>query len=307
MSYDPAQLPANDWHDWIARAAKRDTGDTGAAVRRLQSRGLLADVPAQIFVAFTAPSTLTNNTTDARIGKGAAVAFHEIGLYQVPAGPALRDAAGVPQGPAPSPDPNASNNTWGRLARDRRIADPQTGYLRRPAVMTPGGWKTAVEDQHAVGMVMLADCYTASVRGLLAAVRPSKVGTPWGTALMFMGFSAGPANVGLLVNHFAAALAPVPEERRWGTLIHVAAMELQGGWEPGGSPDHHNNPVHRILRTWQKFEFAAELCRRTSGPATYFDAHLGTARAAHEVAILRGNWKLPPLGGLTPMDVASQP
>ncbi len=300
---DVKQLPSRDYLDWMARARARLTGATGTSIRELQARGALAGVPVEILVAFTAPASATGNTTDARSGKGAAVAFHEIGYWQVPAGPADRGPDGVPRGPAPNPDPRAPDNTWGRLAHDPRV---RALLGDRDAVMAPGAWKTAILDQHAIGMTMLADDYATVRAWLQPAIRPTAPGTPWGTALMFTAFSAGPAGAARLVTHFAAALNNVSEERRWGALVAAVALELQAGWEPGGTPDTHSNPVHRVLRTWQKFEFAKALCAETGNHAGYFDAGLGAAQPAYEMAILRGNWKLPPLGGLVAPDFVSR-
>lgn len=288
MGYSESDLPSRYARDWLTRARAR-LADQAPAMRALQAQGLLAGVPTEILCAFIAPGSARSNTTDATAGKGLEVAFHEVGYYQVPAGPADRDPATKrPRAPAPNPNPAAPNNAWGRLARDPDVVRA----LGHPATMAPDGWKSDLAAQHAVGFAMLRDDYRAAVRNLPAEIAPSGWNTPWGTAVMFTAFSAGPGGAAALFRRYAARLATVGEAFRFGALINAVCVDLQAGWKPGGTPDHHNNPVHRVLRTWQKFELA----RAISAPdaAVFFDPHLDDAQLAHERLVLRGNWNLAP-------------
>jgi hypothetical protein len=299
IATDTDELPSRSWRDYFTRAFARDAGDLGRAVRAMQAgAGLagagLAGVPPHLFVAFTAPATLTGNTTDAREGSGARVAFHEIGYWQIPAGLARRDARGVPQGLAPDPNVRGKANTWGRLAGDARV---RALLGDRSATMRHRGWKRAPRDQHAVGLVMLRDHYDAAVRNLEPGLRPTAPGTPWGAWLMFMGFSAGDNGCAAAVARVASRLAPVREDDRVGALLHAYAWDLQQGWLPEGSPRAHGrNPVHTLVRTWQKFAFAGAIARRTGdvAAAVFFDVGLESDTLAHEVALVRGDAKLAP-------------
>ncbi len=291
--YDAHALPSLYWRDWMRAAQRKWSGPEGQALRALQARGFLAAVRPELVVAFIAPSSLANNTTDATTGLGLQVAFHEGGLYQIPMGPADRDpVTHRPRAPAPNPDRHAPNNTWGRLHDDTDVL----AYLGHAASMAPDAWKTLPADQHAVGFAMLRDDYGATRAATDPTIRATDWGTAWGMATMFTGFSAGPGNAARLFDRFAKELAPVKEAQRFGALVNAACLALQAGWVPGGTADHHSNPTHRILRTWQKFAFAAALCPRVGTDPAVFDLGLGDQQATHEEMILRANYALPMQG-----------
>lgn len=286
MGYSESDLPSRYARDW-RRAAARALERYAPAIRDLQAKGLLAGAPVELLCAFICAGSPTSNTTDARSGKGLEVAFHEGGLWQTPMGGTDRDpVTKVPRAPAPNPDPRAPYNTWGRLHDDAQIV----AALGRPAPMAPGAWKTDLAAQHAVGLAMLRDDYAAVRRNLPATIAPSGPQTLWGLACMFTGFSAGPAAAAALFNRFAWHLEAAPEELRWRALLRGVTRELAGGWMPGGSPDHHGNACHRVLRTWQKFETAKAIA--APDRAVFFDAGLGAQQDLLERMILRANWGL---------------
>jgi hypothetical protein len=97
-------------------------------------------VPVDVFHGFTALAVNHGeNTTDATSNS-----FHEVGLYQI--------EAGLRSGPAPNPDPRAPYNSWGELHDSRLIVR----MLGRPATMEPNAWRSALEDQIAVGIANLS-------------------------------------------------------------------------------------------------------------------------------------------------------
>lgn len=115
---------------------RRWEGALGNAVRRYGDI-IWSGVPNSALMGLSANSTgATENTTDAVANQS----FHEIGYYQIPAGP--RD------GPAPNPNPNAHDNAWGQLATSTLVRQ----VLGRPATMVHNAWKTAIDDQTAVGL-----------------------------------------------------------------------------------------------------------------------------------------------------------
>jgi hypothetical protein len=294
--YSEKDLPSNYGRDYMGRATRYARGAEGAAIRALQANGLLVGVPVEIFCAFISTGSPSSNTTDARSGKGARVAFHEITDWQITAGPALRDAAGIPRGPAPNPnkwqDPEHAwaSNAWGRRHDDPRVI----AALGRKAVMGHNEWRRSTTDRHAVGMCMLDDDYKSVEKNLRADLRPSAMATPWGTWCMFSSFSSGAGNAVRLFHHYATQLAAVPEAKRIPALINAVALDFAAGKQDRGNPDTHGDREHRVLRTWQKFEFARRIAREVGGNEAYFDVGLGDAAAVHERAILRANWNLSP-------------
>lgn len=285
-------LPSNYWNDWISKAEKR-WPDYSTRIMQLQRGGLYPNVYPEIVVAFTAPASPGENTTDARSGLGSEVSFHEIGLFQIPAGPAGRDENGIPQLPAPNPDPDASNNTWGRLHDDSQVH----AALGRSAVMGKNEWKTHLDDQFAVGLAMLRDCYRVVSAKLPDNLRPSAMHTTWGVWLTFMAFSAGAGGAADVVRPFGGDLARVEEKFRPDAHVHFAARAItDGGWHRSGKQGRHSNPAHRILRTWQKFAFAAELAKRVNDSKAFdfFNLEFDSQRAAHEEVIAREDQLLSP-------------
>ncbi len=300
-SFDPSRLPSRYWKSYIARAEKRLAGEDGATIREFQALGLLAGVPTELVVAFTAPANQTDNTTEATEGLGTQVAFHEITKYQVPAGIANRDPVTKrSRGKAPNPDPAAKSNTWGRL-HDHALV---TKALGRPATMVHNAWKKPefARDQHAVGLVMLMDDYVQTRAAITARAEAAKrapderpraataPATPWGAAVTFAGFSSGPSGAAAVITTFGPAVAAVSEKARFGALLHHACLGLQAGtWKPGGSAARHSNAAHRLVRTWQKLAFARELCRRTGGKTGFFDVFLGEQQDIHEEMLVRAS------------------
>lgn len=290
--YSDSDLPTRYGRTYALRADRLQAGATGDAIRALQTGGLLAGVPVELLCAFIAPSNRTNNTTDARTGKGAQVAFHEVGWWQIPAGPALRDAQGVPRGPAPATDPRAQSNTWGRLASDPDVC----AALGRSAAMADRAWKDPAHeiDQHAIGLAMLRDDFRAVAAKMGPSIRPADLSSQWAWAVMLTSFSAGPGGAADLFNAFGSRIEDVPEAYRFGALINAVALEWAAGHQSRGHADHHGDREHRVLRTWQKFETARQAAEAGHSDARRFDVRLGTAQAAHERAILRANWDLSP-------------
>lgn len=286
MAYQRDQLPSAYAHDYTNRGANYARGSIGAAIRNVLPT-FLPNVPPAMLYAFIAPGYLGSDTVEGTSEQARTVAFHELGLTQIPAGP--RD------GPAPNPDPRAPNNTWGRLATDPDVVRA----LGRPAVMTPGAWRTAAADQIAIGLAMLRDDYRAAVRGMDASIRPANATTPetpWAVAVMMTAFSAGPAGAAALFNHYAAQLAGTAEQDRFAKLVNLVAVDVQNGVSLGGAADRHSNPFHRALRTAQKFALAESIAHALGDDAgaAFYALPFGDQKAAHEDLLERGNELLPP-------------
>lgn len=282
MTYKKSILPSHHWEDWISRAEKR-WPDHSTRIMQLQQGGLLPFVYPEIIVAFTAPARKDDNTATA---PRATIAFAEIGYYQITAGSADRDAAGVAHGPWPKRTPSKQPNDWLQLHDDPRVVKA----LGRSATMVSSAWANAIDDQHAVGLASLEDYGKQASAKLPGWLAPSALHTPWGVWLTFMAFSAGAGGAIEAVRPFGGDLAQIDEKYRPTAHIHLAVRSiLSGTWRREGSAGRHSNPAHRLLRTWQKFAFAEELSKRVgdSKAQDFFALRLEGQGAAHEDVIAR--------------------
>lgn len=277
-------LPSHHAAEYAAKGARYWSGPIGDAVRRYAS-AIVPGMPFPLLVAFITPANLTDNTTEGSSVAGRSVAFHEIGLFQVPAGP--RD------GPAPNPNPRASNNAWGELATSALVVSA----LGRPATTAAGAWRTAPDDQIAVGLANLRGDY-ASVRSHLEpALQPSSQDTQWGAWLTMMAFSAGGGGAASVVQRYAAQLAAVDEATRATELVRLMANEIACGLAMGGTAGRHSNPAHSVVRTWQKFALARRIAADAGEPTRPYELDLGADEPAAEELIARGSRNLAPQAG----------
>lgn len=260
-------------------------GNEGNILRSLQSRGLFPELTPAAPVALMVNASPTQNTTesksgrwyDKKTGKLVPGAFHEIGELQVPAGPG--------DGPAPNPDPQARMNLWGLLHDDPSVVAALGG---RTATMVHNGWKTALEDQLAVGLAMLRQCAREGNRELAPTVRPEGVASLWGIAIMFASFSAGPSSAARIVQRYEDRLAKVQETYRFQRLLRWACIDYGvNRWSPGGKAATHNNPMHTLLRTTQKIVLMADLLRLTGD--TIPKLLLPVCSAAEERTLVQGS------------------
>jgi hypothetical protein len=292
LPYKASILPSKYFHDYLQRAITR-WPTFSAAIHTLQAGGLLPGVYPEILAAYTAAAGQHDNTCEATTGLGARVAFAELGLYQISAGSADRDADGRAHGPWPKTTPSNQPNDWLKLHADPEVVKA----LGRNATMAPNAWRGAIDDQHAIGLAALRDYYASVRRKLADNLKPSSPATSWGSWLMMMAFSAGGGGAAAAANLFGAQLAAIDEKHRPAAHVHLAARAISGGrWHRTGGQGLHSNPAHRLLRTLQKFRFAEEIAKSVNDPkaADFFSfAMLGDQRAAHEDAIAREDQLLP--------------
>lgn len=234
-----------------------------------------ADVEAMVFalLGFTAFSTSwRENTTDGDLTQS----FHEVGLYQCPAGPR--------GGPAPNRDPRAPNNAYGRLATGALVRR----MLGRDASIEHNAWKPsndtsqsaadvrAREDQVAVGLAnLLADWQ--SYRSMAEAYAPGSTGAQgvwsvWQVFQMFTAFSRGSAGAFNRFKPFLRELATVPEAVR---IPRLAALTVQavisGEGDAIARREGNGGTAYGIVRTLQKLYSGLFLARSKGGPVAWFD------------------------------------
>jgi hypothetical protein len=237
---------------WAERKLSRNerdwAGPLGVAVRAFAPR-LFPGAPPEAFLGFTANGRIDKRTS-----------ANELGYF------------GVPQG------------TWNRLRTDPRVTKLLGNYP--PPSSPDSGWSNAVRDQAAVGLAQLQDHYRGVVAGLPPAIRPAGPGTLWGLALTFGGWSAGSGRMAAHVKRYAAALALVPEARRWPAFLEAVAYDGEAGQLPNAGIADHPNPAYTALRTWQKLAAGRLLAARTGGATGWFDLGLGAAREAKLAATI---------------------
>lgn len=223
-------------------------------------------VSAECLLGFTAIGQKTEDTC----GAAHPAAFHEVGYFQVPAGPC--------EGPAPNDDATAANNAWGALHRSPKVRQ----LLGDDATMVPGAWATDVRAQVAVGLANLAAGQRAVSRAL-PALAPvfvegsSASGSVWGLWLAFSAFSAGPSAVIAQLRPYAAELGALDEDARAVRYLELLAR----AWARGAAflpARRHPNPAYTALRTAQKFECGRALLVAIEAEATRSTAAMGDAR-----------------------------
>lgn len=233
--------------------------------------------------------------------------FHEVGLFQVPAGPR--------SGPAPNSDPRADDNAYGRLAGSvivrRMLSGSDTG---RAASTTAGAWRPrnssmdadcvrAREDQVAVGIANLLED-EASFRTQAERHAPGSAGSSAGWSLyrfltMFTAMSRGPTGAFNRFKPYLRQLASINESQRSSALVHLVHEGIRAR-DPHALNDWKDGVCYAICRSWQKMLAGRELCIALGGPTDAFaDAviapdvealiadigyTIGPAAAAREVA-----------------------
>lgn len=246
--------------DYVSTLQSRWNGPLGQYVRAV-SPVIFPAAPPEAFVGFTTIGTQTADTGLPPVSN----AFHEIGFFQVEAGP----------GGGPSPGARGtSNNNWARLANDGRV----TALLGRDAVMGDGEWRNAIADQTVVGLWNLSDAAEAVAAGLPAQIRPTDAGSTWNVALGFTGFSAGIGGARAAIVPYAARLAQVPESGRLAAWFDVVARD--GATRRLGPAGEHGNPAYDALRTWQKLAAGRALANAVGGDASWFNLGFGGDEAA---------------------------
>lgn len=289
MPYDRSDLPDAYARQYLPAALRMNAGQVGALIRQY-APAILPGVPPEIFLAFVAPGSQYSDTTQGTSAASQEVSFREVGLYQTPAG-----ARG---GPSP-----AQGSAYARLAYDPAVQQ----VLGRPADTSELAWRNSLSDQTAIGLADLRDNYNAAVARMDPSIKPSSPGTPWGTWIALGAFSAGPAGMADLANHYQAQLAAVPEADRVGELVNAMALDIQNHVPLGGAPDRHSTLAHRVLRDLQKFRLAQAIAQAIgdADAVAYFDTKLGDQQALHDEIILRGNWHDDP--GAAHVDQATFP
>ncbi len=254
---------------WEAPAGKGRYPTVGPILREFVPL-VLPGVPWQAIAGFAANGEYPwANTTEAVPKQG----FHEMGL--------LGTEGGLRTKPAPDPDPSGKYNSYGRL---HDHADVKLCLGGRAATMVHNAWKTAIEDQLAVGLVDVRSDGRELAALLPPSIRPQSEASTWFCALAFMSWSAGAGGAAKHVRPFAPALALVDESARWGTLIRLVAA---GPARPKG----HGNPAYTIARTWQKLE-AGRLLGDETGPtcSAWFDYGLGAEHGSLCAEIARNGY-----------------
>lgn len=202
-------------------------------------------VPVSALLGFTAFSTSpTENTTESV----ATQRFHEIGLFQVEAGPRT--------GPAPNMDPNAHDNTYGRLAGTaavkQALGQPANGpgaSMRHDAWKQPDRWN----DQIVVGIAGVLSHVTGLRLDARIAARDAS--SPWYWHVAMMSFSRGNGQARSVLNAYAEELANVPEATRWRAFRAAVARDITRNTGPAiGRRPGKLGAAYAIIRCDQKSE-----------------------------------------------------
>jgi len=248
-----------------------------------------ADRDSLVFacMGFTAFSTgWGENTTDG----DPTVAFHEVGLFQCPAGPRT--------GPAPNPDARAPDNAYGRIAlapEGNVYGDMVRRMLNRRPSMEHNAWKPssetgtserdvrAREDQTAVGLANLRGD-EASVRALLNGAQPNLAGdangwSTWRVFTMFTAMSRGPGGAFTRIRGpkvgdrypYLAALAATPENVRLQKYIELVDADIRASAPGIGAAKGRSGSAYGIVRSMQKLYSGRRLAEQMGGPVGVFD------------------------------------
>lgn len=252
---------------WVDQNVDPQVGKlyVGKTIREMTPK-VFPGVPAEAIIGFCANANIKENTTEGVPSQK----FHEIGLFGTEAGPR--------NGPAPSPDPKAEDNSWGRLAHHPTVKKLLGG---RPATMKHNQWKVAIPDQAAVGLVNVRLHGHTVAAKLDSSIRPdvTKSSSPFFIACCFMGWSAGDGRAVRHLNRFKDVLARVPEEQRWGTFLRAVADGIRSGRLNLRGIRKHNNVAYSALRTWQKLAAGQLLADKTGGQVQWFNTGLGNSEA----------------------------
>ncbi len=218
--------------------------------------------PPEVFMGFCANGErIDANTTESSPKQE----FHEIGLWGT--------EAGLNTGPAPNKNPFAKYNSWGLLHNNVTV---RKLLGDRDAIMTPDGWKSAVDDQCAIGLVNLQRTLMDLSHKIHQNLVPEDPASLWAIALAFMAWSAGVGGTASHLKRYQNALADEPESKRWGAFIREIVKAQPTGLK-------HVNPAYSAARTWQKIT-AGQILQDSGATgaakcSTWFDAGLGSEDA----------------------------
>lgn len=160
--------------------------------------------------------------------------LHELGWY------------GTEGGHCPTPCATDPGCPWVKLARSEAVVK----ILGREAV-TGSLWYGAIPDQCAVGVANLARHWRDAREDLHPLLRwpaDDKRFTLWRWAMASMHWSAG-GRACTHVNAYREQLVTLPEEKRWGAFMRLAA-------ETDGGKSRHRDDEYSAIRTAQKIEGA---------------------------------------------------
>jgi len=227
--------------------------------------------PSEVFHGFTAFSTgPLENTTDSTKNK-----FHEIGLYQVEAGPR--------SGPAPNSNPKLEYSNWARLAASELVM----AMLGRAATVEEGAWKKAIDDQIAVGLANLRDhsrnmadglarrlkkhgFTEADAQALSKKVVPREPGSNWAVMWAFTSFSRGEGQFTSTLAAYLRELAEDTEATRWVKWRQLVNADIRAKKAGIGSKKGKKGAAYALVRTEQKFQSGFLLAQNTGGNAAWF-------------------------------------
>lgn len=233
---------------------KRWKAELGDSLRAMVSQ-VWPSVPEAVFLGFTAFSTSAKeNTTEAVESQK----FHEIGYFQTEAG--LREK------PAPDRDPDGEYNNWGRLHDDPLVIQ----LLGRKATMSPDGWKDAIPDQVAVGLVNLRKKLDSLVKKLPDDLKPKDYSSTWAVLLAFTAFSRGGGQTLKCLRPYMEKLGKIPENDRWAAWESMIAADITKDIESIGNKDGKAGGPWAIMRTRQKHDSGLLFAERTGLPADWF-------------------------------------
>ncbi|SKA89329.1 hypothetical protein SAMN02745166_01570 [Prosthecobacter debontii] len=227
-------------------------------------------VPPEAFHGFTAFTMRVDEDT-----ADAGNSFHEIGLYQVEAGPSNK--------PAPNPDPEADNNNWVVLAN----GDLVRSMLGRPATMETGAWKHELKDQIAVGIANLrlhrdkmnaallsklksSGYDQATAKTLLAAVQPATLDSNWSVLWSFTAFSRGEGQFSKTLLPYVETLAQTPESERWLQWRALVLADVRAKKSNIATVRGKKGAAYALLRSEQKLQSGYELARRLGHDVSWF-------------------------------------
>jgi hypothetical protein len=209
--------------------------------------------------------------------------FHEVGLFQVPAG----DRGG----PAPNP---AGNAAYSQLAGSDLVRRMLGG---RAATTAPDAWKGAHADQIAVGLAnLLRD--ERSLRGALhGGVAGDASGwSQWRVFGMFTAFSRGPGQAARVLNAYARDLSTTPEALRLRKLRSLVAHDVETGASGIGGKHGKMGAAYAVVRSDQKLESGVAIGTELNLPGVggFAERYVSPADDRTEDLIARGAYILTP-------------
>lgn len=246
-------LPSAYAQEKLERLTTRWRGALGAQLRAMAPVAW-PGAPATVFLGFTAFARGEEDTAEGLPDQP----FHEIGYFQTEAG--LRDQ------PAPAPDCSAEYNSWGALSDSELVLR----LLGRPATMKPGAWKTAIDDQTAVGLANLRRHLSRALRKLPDALAPKDLGGTWAVLLSFTAFSRGAGRLSQVLEPYEQHLATVDERDRWLAWEAAVAEDIRKHAAHAGGLSGKKGAAYAIMRTRQKHDSGRLAAAQVGEPTAWF-------------------------------------